>query len=272
MPNETLPRVRDFAFRLGAVTAAGLLTFAAGLLPATAADGPAGGGGSGAVPSSTPSADALSESFERGPFDAGSGLPTGWRLEAFTPGLSRVEVLEDPAADGNHFLRITSEQPNHASVVIPVGVQPQSLYRFSASVRASATNADVMAAVLGVRSQYAVSPTVRTNTSWQPLELYVRTGIQNVVEFTASLGHFGQPNSGTADFDQIAITKVTTVAPGATVVDFAPAAAAAAPADFDLGATRDVKVLAGILAALVVLIAVGMARTKAEAPNADRAG
>lgn len=160
----------------------------------------------------------LTESFE-----SVTGLPAGWRFSEFTKGNSEATIFSGAAADGTHFLRIASSQLNHARVVVPVKVIPNTSYRFQVMVKARDANPN-MAAVLGVDGQYSVTDTVRTDTQWQPLDLYAKVGPQTTIDLTMGLGHFGQLNVGTADFDAVTLTQVSAIPNGAKVADLATAA------------------------------------------------
>jgi hypothetical protein len=135
----------------------------------------------------------LSESFESGP-----GLPAGWKFVEYTRGRSTATIVSGAAAEGTHFLRIVSREINHARVIVPVQLAPSTSYQFHAMIKASGANPN-LAAVLGVDGQYTVTKSVRTDTQWQPLDLYLKAGPQEAtVELTMGLGHFGQLNVGTA--------------------------------------------------------------------------
>lgn len=151
-------------------------------------------------------------------FESVSGLPAGWRFLEYAPGNSTVTIVSGAAADGTHFLRIVSRKPNHARVVLPVRVTPNTNYQFHAMVKSNGANAN-MAAALGTEGQYAVTPTVRTDTRWQSLDLYIKVGSQTAVDLDMGLGYFGQLNVGTADFDAVTVTQVSAIPNGATVAD-----------------------------------------------------
>jgi hypothetical protein len=155
----------------------------------------------------------LTESFE-----TVSGLPAGWKFAEWVPGASRATVVNGAAAEGTHFLRVISDRPNHARVVISVRVSPNTSYQFQAMVKASGANANI-AAVLGMEDQYAVTDSVRTDTQWRPLSLYVKVGSQTTINVTMGLGYFGQLNVGMADFDAVTVTQVNAIPNGATVAD-----------------------------------------------------
>lgn len=197
----------------------------------------------------------LTESFE-----SVSGLPAGWKFVEYTRGNSTARIVRGAAADGTHFLRIVSSKPNHARVVVPVRVAPNKNYRWQVMVKARGATTNT-AAVLGVEGQLTVTDSVRTDTQWQPLDLYVRVGAQTIVELTMGLGHFGQLNVGTADFDGVTLTQVDVIPHGATVVAVgraAPAAATpktAAASTFTHGPNPALGLLVGIL----VVVSVGTA-------------
>jgi hypothetical protein len=182
----------------------------------------------------------LTESFESVP-----GLPVGWKFVEWVPGSSTTAVISGAAADGTHFLRIVSPKPNHARVVVPVRVTPHTNYQFQVMVKASGTNAN-MAAVLGMDGQYTVTNSVRTDTQWQPLDLYVKVGPQSTIDLTRGLGHFGQLNVGTADFDAVKVTQVGAIPNGATVADLATATAPGS--NIPHGSNNTIWAFMGILA------------------------
>ncbi|MBA2472835.1 MAG: hypothetical protein H0V41_11600, partial [Pseudonocardiales bacterium] len=184
-------------------------------------------------------------------FESAAGLPAGWRFVEYTPGNSKATIVSGAAADGTHFLRIVSPKPNHARMVVQVRVTPNRSYRFQVMVKASGTNAN-MAAVLGMYDQYTVTDSIRTDAQWRPLDLYVKVGPQTTIELTMGLGHFGQLNVGTADFDAVTVTQVSAIPSGATVADLATAAAAPGKPETAAGSTsqgpnKDIWVIVGIL-------------------------
>ncbi|MBV8994538.1 MAG: hypothetical protein JO287_12765 [Pseudonocardiales bacterium] len=175
------------------------------------------------VPSPMP--PVMTESFE-----SGSGLPAGWRFVEYVQGNSTVAIVRGAAAEGTHFLRIVSRKPNHARVVVPVRVSPNTSYRCQVMAKASGANTN-MAAVLGMESSYAVTGSVRTDTQWQPLDLYIKVGPQTSIDLSMGLGYFTQLNVGTADFDAVTVTKVSAIPNGAMVADLTTAPPAAAKPD-----------------------------------------
>lgn len=200
------------------------------------------------------------ESFESVP-----GLPAGWKFLEYTAGNSTATVVSGPAADGTHFLTIVSSKPNHARVVVPVRVTPHTTYQVHVMAKANGTNEN-MAAVLGMEGQYTVTNSVRTATQWQPLDLYIKVGPQTIVDVAMGLGYFGQPNVGTADFDAVTVTQVSTIPNGATVADLAaPPAVPANPAtaagsSFSQGPNKVVWIFVGILVVVGIGVAVFLLR------------
>jgi hypothetical protein len=193
---------------------------------------------------------ALTESFE-----SVSSLPAGWKFVEYTQGNSTATIVSGAAADGTHFLQIVSSKPNHARVVVPVRVTPNTSYRFRVMVKASGANAN-MAAVLGTEGPYTVTESVRTDTRWQPLDLYVKVGPQTSIDLSMGLGYYGQVNVGTAGFDAVTMTQVNGIPSDARVADFASAAATpatpatpktAATSTFTQGPNKVIWVFVGIL-------------------------
>lgn len=193
-------------------------------------------------------------------FESVTGLPAGWKFVEYAPGNSTATVVSGAAADGTHFLRIVSTKPNHARVVVPIRITPHTDYQFHAMAKATGTNAN-MAAVLGMEGQYTVTNSVRTDTQWQPLDLYVKVGPQTTIDLAMGLGYFGQLNVGTADFDAVTVSQVRTIPSGVTVADLAtpPAAsstaATAAGSTFSQGPNKVIWVFVGIL----VVVGIGAA-------------
>lgn len=211
----------------------------------------------------------MSESFE-----SGSGLPAGWKFVEYTSGNSTATVVSGAAADGARFLRIVSSKLNHARVVAPVQVTPNTSYQFHAMAKASGVNATAnAAAVLGVDGQVTTTDSVRTDSQWRPLDLYVKSGPQTTIALTMGLGNFGGLNLGTADFDAVIVTPVSAIPNGGTVVDLAAAAAAPAAAastsQHDL--TRGIWGFVGILVVVGIGAAVYIMRRggAVSAPEAD---
>lgn len=206
------------------------------------------------TPSPIPVPPAVAESFE-----SGSGLPAGWKFVEYTPGNSTATIASGAAADGTRFLQIVSSKPDHARVVVPVRVAPNTDYRFQAMVKASGVNAN-MAAVLGMEGPYyAVTDSVRTDTQWQPLDLYVKVGPQTSIDLSMGLSYFGQLNLGTADFDAVTVTGVSAIPNGARVADLAtasPVAAKPGTAGQDTSTQSPNKAIWVVVVILVVVILV----------------
>lgn len=192
----------------------------------------------------------MSESFE-----SSSGLPAGWKFVEYTQGVSTATIVSGAAADGTHFLRIISSKLNHARVVAPVQVTQNTSYQFHAMAKASGVNANAAAAVLGVDGQPSTSDSVRTDTQWRPLDLYIKSGPQTTIDLTMGLGNFGGLNLGTADFDAVTVTQVSAIPNGAPVVDLAAVAAAPAAA----ASTSEHNLIRGIWGFVGILAVVGIA-------------
>lgn len=203
-------------------------------------------------------------------FESAAGLPAGWKFSEWVPGTSTATIVSGAAADGTHFLRIVSSKLNHARVIVPLQVTPGRSYRFQVMAKARGANANTAAAVLGVDGQYTVTNSVRTDAQWQPLDLYVKAGPQTTVYVTMGLGHFGQLNVGSADFDAVTLTQVSAIPSDATVADFTtPAATATKPqtaADSSAtpGPSKAIWVFVGILLVVGIAAAVFFVRRGAD--------
>jgi hypothetical protein len=209
--------------------------------------------GSGTATALADNSAVITESFE-----SGSGLPAGWKFIQYVPGNSTATIVSGEAADGTHFLQIASAKPNHARVVLPVHVAPNTSYQFQAMVRARGANENI-AAVLGTEGQYTVTQSVRTDTRWQPLDLYIKTGAQTTIDLAMGLGYFGQLNVGTADFDAVTVTRVDAIPSGATVADLTTPPAAQAKPQTAAGSTVSQGPNIVIWVFVGVLVVVGIA-------------
>ena len=233
-----------------------LLVLALSLLSSAAAAGAATG-----------PAPVLFESFE-----AGAAPPPGWRLVEYVPNRSTASIVSGPAADGSHFLRISSPAQNHARLVLPVTLAAGTTYRFSALARATGLG-NGAGAVLGLYSEFTVTPSVRTDDHWQPLELYVQTASAITVQLTLGLGHFGQPNTGTADFDAVTVAPVTAVPAGAVVTRVGGSTAANPQSQrvADLPALPGPSpVLWAFVAVLVAVVAISVVVLRRNQPQHER--
>jgi hypothetical protein len=234
------------------------LSAAAAVIACLAAVGP------GAAAANAQDTAALGESFE-----SVRALPAGWTLSEYVPGASAVSVADTGGADGARFLRITSSRPNHARVIVPVAVTPNAAYRFRAMARSSGADPGQAAAVLGLDGAYTVTGSVRSDDRWQPLELFLKVGSRTHLDLTLGLGHFGQLNGGTADFDAVTVTRVAAVpADAAVVADLAPPPTAtpqpATAADVSLGGhppPAGLWVIMALLAAGGVALSAWLIRT-----------
>ncbi|SDI94851.1 hypothetical protein SAMN05444157_0941 [Frankineae bacterium MT45] len=155
----------------------------------------------------------LNETFESGA-PLVNGLPAGWVFSQDTP-TSTARVVTGAGSSGTHYLQITSPRPNHGRVIVTLTVVPNTTYRFHAMVKCRGANSANAAAVLGIDGQYPVTPSVLTDTSWQPLDLYINVGNRTSIGFVFGLGNFGQTNTGEADFDDATVTSVPGIPAGA---------------------------------------------------------
>lgn len=191
-------------------------------------------------------------------FESGTALPAGWKFVEWVPGTSTATIISDAAADGTHFLRIVSPKPNHARVVVPIPVNPHRSYRFQVMVKARGANPTMAAAVLGVDGQYTVTNSVRTDTQWQPLDLYIKVGPQTTIYPSMGLGHFGQLNVGSADFDAVTLTQVQAIPSGATLADLTTPPAAPAKPETAAGSTLSQGPNKVIWAFVGIMVVVGI--------------
>jgi len=204
-------------------------------------------------------------------------LPDGWRLSAFLPEAASavVETAQPtlPAADGTHFLRINTTQKNHARVIFDVAIAPDTSYHFHAEARASGTDLTLPSGgVLGVDGQFTISSPTVPDGQWHALDLYVHAGKQTKITLTLGVGNFGQLNTGTADFDAVTVTPVTSVPAGAKVMDFDPKAQGVkktSSVKLPVGPNKFLFVLAGMLAVGAVVVGVYITLTPESTVTAE---
>ncbi|MBO9532410.1 MAG: hypothetical protein J7513_05495 [Solirubrobacteraceae bacterium] len=160
-----------------------------------------------------------------GSFDAVKELPKEWKVVEYVAGASTVTVQRGDAYDGSQFLQLKASKQNHTRVFLPVDVDPQTTYKFTAQVRVP-TGKDVPA-VLMLDGATTTTASVQGDNKWHKTTLYIRTGDNKQVTPVLSLGRFGELAQGEADFDAVSLEKADTVPDGAIVADAVGATGAA---------------------------------------------
>lgn len=184
----------------------------------------------GAVIASALAAAALSLTpGTNGSFDAVKELPTEWKLVEYVADASTATIRRGAAADGKQFLRLEASKPNHTRIFMPVDVEPESTYKFSAQIRVP--KGEEVPAVLMVEGANTTTLSVDGDNAWHKSELYIRTGSAEQITPVLSLGRFGELAGGVADFDEVALEKVDSAPESAIVADATATEPAAGAAD-----------------------------------------
>lgn len=133
----------------------------------------------------------------------------GWMGDSWRSG-SRFGITRLKAHSGRYAAFIESKAPNDARFIQTVPVAPDTVYRFSGWIATSGVTAGRFGANLCVMEPggYVHSRGVNGQSDWQQVEVVFRTGpFQNQVTLGVRLGFYGETLSGTAYFDDLALTK-----------------------------------------------------------------
>ncbi len=162
--------------------------------------------------------------LENGSFEEidSEGLPVGWFTDAYLmdEGYTVFSAEEDASApDGKTVVSIRNIAANDARFSQIVSVEPESLYRFSGSIRADAVR-EGRGANLSIEGLYVFSKSVYdTDGKWTRIEWYGETGEnQTEVCLFARVGGYSGESIGKAWFDDLKLEKVDAV-PGSGIAD-----------------------------------------------------
>ena len=144
------------------------------------------------------------------------GLPDGWFVDAYRlePGYSVFTMTEGPDGENTAVL-IQNTAKNDARLAQTVSVRPESLYRFSAYVRADGIQ-EGHGANLSVEGLYAFSEKkYDTDGQWVKIEYYGETGPnQYDVTVFARVGGYSGESKGAAAFCNLSLEEVEAVPAG----------------------------------------------------------
>lgn len=163
-------------------------------------------------------------SFEERDGDSAAAWTT--RQWSTGTGTTSFTLVRENARSGQSAVRIEAGQADDARWVQTVTVLPDTVYRLSGWIKAEGVGAAGRGANLSVEESMSATPDLYdTDGKWTYVELYGKTGSdQRQVTVSARIGFFGGTNTGTAWFDDIALTEAGDVPPGAVVVSFQDAA------------------------------------------------
>ena len=157
-----------------------------------------------------------------------AGFPTGWEKDMWFTGedVSLLSV-EGGGVEGS-CLRVENMSVNDARWAQVVEVEPNTLYRFSAMVRAEGVGLEGYGANLSIGGLNVYSEMLYdTDGDWVELSLTGRTGAeQTQLAVFARIGGYGDDNlnTGVAWFDDLSLVEVSDAEAGDVVYDFFVAA------------------------------------------------
>ncbi len=152
-------------------------------------------------------------------------LPLYWLPDMWdtTPGMTDFSV--DPDGLHGNSAHLRCDAPNDARFVQKVQVTPNTVYRFTAMVKASGCDQDSVGANLSVEDALGMSDEAwDTDGEWVELAMYGRTGSgQKTLTLMLRIGGYGALSTGEAWFDDVTFEPVTGAAVGATIHSLTPA-------------------------------------------------
>lgn len=157
------------------------------------------------------------ELLENGSFEQldADGMPTGWYTDAYVKreGMTLYSTSQE-GRTGNVSARVENFGLNDARFAQRVAVEPNSCYRLSGYIRADGIGEEGCGANLSIEGVYVFSESVfDTEGEWKYVELYGRTGPeQSSVIIFARVGGYGGESMGAAEFDDLSLVKLDTLA------------------------------------------------------------
>ncbi len=168
-------------------------------------------------------------------------------------------VVEVSDYDDGFCLSVENIGANDARYQQDVLVEPDSMYRFSAMVKAAGCDPDEAGAGLSIAYSQATSDYLYdTNGAWVLLEVYGQTGgDQTEMSVMARVGGYSSLNTGKAWFDDLRLEKVDSLPEGAVLNDFSTIAPATPEVDEDrtVDYTAHFMLIALLFAVLVTMFA-----------------
>ena len=168
-----------------------------------------------------------------------AGFPTGWEQDMWFTGADVSQLSVESGGVEGSCLRVENMSVNDARWAQVVEVEPNTIYRFSAMVRAEGVGAGGYGANLSIGGVNVYSEMLYdTGGDWVELSLTGRTGPeQTQMAVFARIGGYGDDNlnTGVAWFDDLSLVKVDDSEAGDAVYNFY--AGSTADSGGDWGAT-----------------------------------
>lgn len=198
------------------------------------------------------------------PGDAGQWTTYDWNSSVGKGTKARFDIGKEGRS---LLLHIAAEAPDDARFVRKLPVEPDSVYRFSGTVRTENVGESGRGAGISVTGILEGSPDVRGTSGWKEVGFYGRTAHdQRTLSVTAGVGGYGSLNSGSAWFRAISMEKVANAPPGVKVASLVPAPVSA-PAPQVVRGRFGSFILWGLVLLAVILLAVGTWLRQRGAPS-----
>ena len=149
-------------------------------------------------------------------------MPRDWEPQMWLTDAGISKLYVEPDGYEGNCIAVENVDANDARFAQTVTVEPDSLYRISAMIRAEGCDESSYGATLSIEGLFCYSPSVyETHGRWDYVEFYGRTG-EDQTELTlfARVGAYGTLSTGKAWFDNIEMVKVDDVPIDAMVNDF----------------------------------------------------
>ena len=201
------------------------------------------------------------------------GGPAHWRQDMWLKDGASVLALDPEGYDGE-AVYVRNLQANDARYAQTVAVEPDTVYRVSAKVRASGCDSEGRAANLSVEGLNCYSESLfDTRGEWRDLTLVGLTGPeQREVTVFLRVGGYSALSTGEAWFDDVEMVRLDEVPADATVQNFfqnASAASRSAPARSDAEPTRYTETLLLFICVYAAAV-LGFTRKRGRAPISSR--
>jgi hypothetical protein len=196
------------------------------------------------------------------------GNPEHWRTHRWIndDAVTRFGIDKTIAHAGKNSVTVNNLQLNHGYYIQAVPVKENSLYKVTGWVKTENVGKNVAGAGISVIDYFEVGGDFRGTTDWKLAELYISTGPgTSVVEIMLQVGNYGAENTGKAWFDEISMTKVNSLPPGAKVTvmkNKEDTSQSGADKNVKKDTVKDTKIsgtLALLLIIIIVVIVVGLA-------------
>ncbi len=137
--------------------------------------------------------------------EASSGIPTGWRVEAWVRDLA--DVTWEPI-EGGGVVRIVNREANDTRLCQSVPVVAGATYRASARVRTENVGMTTAGAMIVLEPRIADSPDLKGTQDWQILQVTAVNAEASSWDVCLRLGSYANLNTGSAWFTEVRVDQV----------------------------------------------------------------